>query len=161
MLRRTDALHGFELNPPSPCHRRGFLFLQQHQALPKGTFNIWHHYPAGRRFLSRFCHPSKPYIFPPTAKQSLLLLRLCAAFIASAHSPNTSFPITILNAMSNHRQRNETAAKSPAQCGPEVAHFSMSPVARFSMSFDISSPGGLTSYQRKRGIDTPLRERVG
>ncbi len=90
------------LVPQSPCHHRGFLFLQQ-QALPKGTFNPWHHYPAGRRFLSRFYHPNKPDIFPPTAKPSLLLLRLYAAFIASTHSPNTSFPITITNAIGSSK----------------------------------------------------------
>jgi hypothetical protein len=39
--------------------------------------------------------------------------------------------------MSNHKQRLNTGAKPPALTGPEVAHFSMSEVARFSMSLDI------------------------
>ena len=38
--------------------------------------------------------------------------------------------------MSNHKQRRETVGKPPALTGPEVAHFSMSSVARFSMSLD-------------------------
>jgi hypothetical protein len=42
--------------------------------------------------------------------------------------------------MSNNRQRHETDAKPPARTGQEVAQFSMSPVARFSMSLD--KPGG-------------------
>jgi hypothetical protein len=38
--------------------------------------------------------------------------------------------------MSNHKQRRETVGKPPALTGLEVARFSMSPVARFSMSLD-------------------------
>ena len=40
--------------------------------------------------------------------------------------------------MSNHKQRLNTDAKPPALTGPEVAHFSMSEVARFSMSLDMT-----------------------
>jgi hypothetical protein len=38
--------------------------------------------------------------------------------------------------MSNYKKRLNTGAKPPALTGPEVAHFSMSQVARFSMSLD-------------------------
>jgi hypothetical protein len=91
------------LTPQSPCCHRGFLFLQQHQALPKGTFNTWHHCPAGRRFLSRFYRPNKPDMFPPTAWPSLLLLRLYAAFIASTHSLITSLSIAITDAVGSSK----------------------------------------------------------
>jgi hypothetical protein len=52
--------------------------------------------------------------------------------------------------MSNHKQRRETVGKPPALTGPEVAHFSMSSVARFSMSLDTprlrrgEGAGGIT-----------------
>ena len=40
--------------------------------------------------------------------------------------------------MNTHRQQQQISSKPPARTGPEVAHISMSPVARFSMSLDSS-----------------------
>jgi len=50
--------------------------------------------------------------------------------------------------MSNHKQRLDTGAKPPALTGPEVAHFSMSEVARFSMSLDNHQLNSTTGTQK-------------
>jgi hypothetical protein len=39
---------------PKPLPPQGLLFLQQHQALPKGTFNAWHYPLPPHTILNRF-----------------------------------------------------------------------------------------------------------
>ena len=55
--------------------------------------------------------------------------------------------------MSNHKQRLNTGAIPPALTGPEVAHFSMSEVARFSMSLDTGKdPRDLKRQEQQEAL---------
>ena len=88
------------LCPQSPCLHRGFLFLQQHQALPKGTFNIWHYHPSPHTILNRFGTQISLKYFHLQQSQSSHFFSSTDTSISSTYLPHTSLPIPITDAIS-------------------------------------------------------------
>ena len=91
------------LIPQSPCQRRGFLFLQYPTKTPHSASNTWHHCHQRSLTTTPSRHSVPHNKNSRHTKASLNIPLLTSILIPSTHSPITSLPIAITDAIGSSK----------------------------------------------------------
>ena len=90
-------------NPVKPLSPQGLFISLIILNQPQTASDTWHHQDPSSPGLSHFPRQSYSQLIPPTAKPGTYFYITTDTFISTTHSPNTSLPIAITDAIGSSK----------------------------------------------------------